>query len=122
MTDLATERVTAPAYARGALYGLAAVGIWAGNIVVGGLGLRSSLTPWDIAAIRFAVAGSLLLPYLLRQGLAFECLGPIGLVALVLGALPRFCSPMPACCSRRPHMRARCTPARCRCWSPSSRR
>jgi drug/metabolite transporter (DMT)-like permease len=88
MTDLATERVTAPAYARGALYGLAAVGIWAGNIVVGGLGLRSSLTPWDIAAIRFAVAGSLLLPYLLRQGLAFECLGPIGLVALVLGGAP----------------------------------
>jgi drug/metabolite transporter (DMT)-like permease len=88
MTYGATERVTAPAYARGALYGLAAVGIWAGNIVVGGLGLRSSLTPWDIAAIRFAVAGSLLLPYLLREGLAFERLGPIGLVALVLGGAP----------------------------------
>jgi drug/metabolite transporter (DMT)-like permease len=88
MTDAATERVTAPAYARAALYGLAAVGIWAGNIVVGGLGLRSSLTPWDIAAIRFAVAGSLLLPYLLRAGLAFDRLGSIGLVALVLGGAP----------------------------------
>ena len=76
------------AYTRGALYGLAAVSIWAGNIVAVGLGLRSSLTPWDIAAIRFGVAGLLLLPFLLRVGVAFERLGWIGLAALVLGGAP----------------------------------
>ena len=51
---------------RGALYGLAAVSIWAGFIVVARLGLRTSLTPWDIAALRFGVAGSLLLPYVMQ--------------------------------------------------------
>jgi drug/metabolite transporter (DMT)-like permease len=79
---------TTSAYTRGALFGLAAVSIWAGNTVVAGLGLRSSLTPWDISAIRFVVAGLLLLPFLLRVGLAFERLGWIGLAALVLGGAP----------------------------------
>src|SRR5215467_7511916 len=55
-------------YARGALYGLAAVCIWAAFIVVSRLGVKSSLTPWDVAAIRFATAGVLLLPYLLKKG------------------------------------------------------
>jgi drug/metabolite transporter (DMT)-like permease len=81
-------RPTAAEYARGALFGLAAVSIWAGNIVVAGLGLRSSLTPWDIAAIRFAVAGLLLVPYLMRKGLALDRLGWIGLGALMLGGAP----------------------------------
>jgi drug/metabolite transporter (DMT)-like permease len=76
---------TSAEYTRGALYGLAAVSIWAGWIVVARLGLRTSLTPWDIAALRFGVAGLLLLPYLLRKGLAIERLGWLGLAALVLG-------------------------------------
>src|SRR3954452_23544476 len=69
----------------GAVYGLAAVSIWAAFIVVARLGLRSSLTPWDIAALRFAVAGSLLLPYVLRKGFALERLGWMGLAAIVIG-------------------------------------
>lgn len=84
---VAKERRTAE-YARGALFGLAAVLIWAGNIVVAGLGLRSSLTPWDISAIRFGVAGLVLTPYLMRSGLAVDRLGWIGLAALVLGGAP----------------------------------
>ncbi len=76
---------TAAEYARGAFYGLAAVSIWAGWIVVARLGLRTNLTPWDIAALRFAVAGPLLLPYLLRRGLALERLGWSAAAALVLG-------------------------------------
>jgi drug/metabolite transporter (DMT)-like permease len=87
MQAVATERSTAD-YARGALFGLTAVLIWAGNIVVAGIGLRSSLTPWDISAIRFAVAGLVLMPYLVRRGLALDRLGWIGLVALVLGGAP----------------------------------
>lgn len=80
MSDLTTAQ-----YTRGALYGIAAVSIWSGWIVVARLGLRSSLTPWDIAALRFGVAGLLLLPYLLRKGLALERLGWLGLAAIVLG-------------------------------------
>jgi EamA-like transporter family len=72
-------------YARGALYGLAAVSIWAGFIVVARLGIRTSPTPWDIAAIRFAVSGSLLLPYAIRRGLSLERLGWTGLAAVVSG-------------------------------------
>ena len=87
MQSVTRERTTA-VYARGALFGLAAVSIWAGNIVVAGLGLRSSLTPWDISAIRFAVAGLVLLPYLQRRGFALDRLGWIGLAALVLGGAP----------------------------------
>jgi drug/metabolite transporter (DMT)-like permease len=78
-------------YLRGSLYGLAAVGIWSGWIVVARLGLRTSLTPWDIAALRFGVAGVILLPYLFNKGLAFDRLGAAGLAAIVLGgAAPVF--------------------------------
>src|SRR5437763_292173 len=62
MTRMQAREFPATSYVRGAVFGLAAVSIWAGNIVVAGLGLRSSLTPWDITAIRFAVAGLLYLP------------------------------------------------------------
>jgi drug/metabolite transporter (DMT)-like permease len=76
---------TNPDYARGALCGLAAVCIWAGFIVVSRLGVKTSLTPWDVVAIRFSVAGFLLLPYLLRQGLAFDRLGWTGVAAIIMG-------------------------------------
>src|SRR6201994_2177798 len=78
-------------YLRGAACGLAAVSIWSGWIVVARLGLRTSLTPWDIAALRFGVAGLILLPYVFNQGLAFDRLGSVGLAAIVLGgAAPVF--------------------------------
>ena len=85
MTDFTVGGLTAAEYLRGALYGLAAVTIWSGWIVVARLGLRTSLTPWDIAALRFGVAGLLLLPYVMRRGLALQRLGWIGLVAIVIG-------------------------------------
>lgn len=71
---------------RGSLYGLAAVCIWASWIVAVRLGIRTSLTPWDITAIRFAVAGVILAPYLLRKGLAVDRLGWGGLAAIMVGA------------------------------------
>jgi drug/metabolite transporter (DMT)-like permease len=78
-------------YFRGALYGLAAVSIWSGWIVIAQLGLRSSLSPWDIAALRFGVAGVLMLPLVLSRGLAIDRLGWIGLGAIVVGgAVPVF--------------------------------
>src|SRR6202000_3450794 len=79
-------------YLRGAAFGLAAVSIWSGWIVVARLGLRSSsLTPWDIAALRFGVAGLAMLPLVLARGVAFDRLGWRGLAAIVLGgAAPVF--------------------------------
>jgi len=78
-------------YLRGAAYGLAAVSIWSGWIVVARLGLRTSLTPWDIAALRFGVAGLLMLPLVIARGIAFDRLGWRGLAAIVLGgAAPVF--------------------------------
>jgi drug/metabolite transporter (DMT)-like permease len=70
---------------RGSLYGLAAVSIWASWIVAVRLGIRTSLKPWDITAIRFGVAGLILLPYLLKRGLAVDRLGWLGLAAIMLG-------------------------------------
>ncbi len=72
-------------YAKGALYGVAAVSIWAGWIVVARFGLRTSLAPQDITAIRFAVAGLIFLPYVLRRGLAFDRLGWGGVLVLSIG-------------------------------------
>src|ERR1051325_6363480 len=70
---------------RGALFGLAAVSIWSGWIVVARLGLKTSLTPWDIAALRFGAAGLLMLPLVAVRGIAFDRLGWGGLAAIVLG-------------------------------------
>jgi drug/metabolite transporter (DMT)-like permease len=85
MADLAVPGRAAADYVRGALYGLAAVSIWSGWIVVARLGLKGDLTPWDIAALRFGVAGLFLLPCVISKGLALDRLGWIGLAAIVLG-------------------------------------
>jgi hypothetical protein len=72
MAILASEGPTTSEYLHGALCCLSAVCIWAAFIVVSLLGVSTSLTPWDVAATRFAVAGVILLPYLLRRGLALD--------------------------------------------------
>jgi len=77
--------ILASDYLRGAIYGLSAVCIWAAFIVVSRLGVSTSLTPWDVAAIRFVVAGVCLLPYLLKRGLALDRLGWIGVAAIAIG-------------------------------------
>ncbi|MBS0644190.1 MAG: DMT family transporter [Acetobacteraceae bacterium] len=76
---------TGLSYAAGTLYGLAAACIWAAFIVVSRLGVQTSLTPWDVAAIRFSVAGILLLPYLLKRGIVADRLSWIGVVAVIAG-------------------------------------
>jgi drug/metabolite transporter (DMT)-like permease len=76
---------TKSAYMRGAIYGLGAVCIWGAFIVVSRLGVRTSLTPWDVAAIRFTVAGILLAPCLATRGLALDRLGWTGVTAIITG-------------------------------------
>jgi hypothetical protein len=54
-------------------------------MVTARFGLKTNLTSWDITAIRFAVAGLVLLPFLLKKGFALDRLGSAGLVAILLG-------------------------------------
>jgi drug/metabolite transporter (DMT)-like permease len=76
---------TSSQYSQAALYGLGAVCIWASFIVVSRLGVKTSLSPWDVTAIRFSVAGLLLLPHLWRKGLPLERLGWSGVAAIIVG-------------------------------------
>ncbi len=73
-------------YPLGALYGVAAVTIWAGWMAVTRLGVTTTLNAWDIVALRFGVAGLILLPVVLRKGLALDRLGWPRLILLIAGA------------------------------------
>ena len=79
------SKPTTSEYVRGSLYAIAAVSIWASWVVAVRLGIRTSLAPWDVAAIRFGVAGAVLLPYLLKKGLAVDRLGWAGSAAIMVG-------------------------------------
>ena len=76
----------APSYLKGALFGFAAVSIWASWSVITRRAVMTSLDEWDIAALRFGVAGLLLSPVLVRRGLAYDRLGWLGLAAIIAGA------------------------------------
>lgn len=72
-------------YLKGALSGLAAVSIWASWSVVTRLAVTTNLNAWDIAALRFGVAGLLLAPIVARRGLALDRLGWSGLAVIIAG-------------------------------------
>jgi len=73
-------------YARGAVFGVAAVSIWAGWMAVTRIGVTTTLNAWDIAALRFGLAGLVLLPVVWRKGMALNTLGWPRLILLVSGA------------------------------------
>ena len=75
-----------PPYWKGALFGITAVSIWAGWMAVTRLGVTTTLDSLDVAALRFSVAGLVLLPVIIRQGWALDRLGWPRLVLLVSGA------------------------------------
>src|ERR1700730_1573292 len=52
----------------GAVCAIAAVAIWAGWLVMMRVGVTTALTAFDLTALRFAVAGVVLLPVVLRRG------------------------------------------------------
>ena len=52
----------------GVVAGLLGIFIYAGQFVVTRWSIQRTLTLWDLAALRFAVAGTLMLPLLLRYG------------------------------------------------------
>jgi len=72
-------------YLRGALFGFAAVSIWAGWSAMTRLAVTTSLDAWDISALRFGVAGLALSPILARHGIALYRLGWLGLGGLIFG-------------------------------------
>jgi drug/metabolite transporter (DMT)-like permease len=72
-------------YLKGAAFAVCAMLIWASWGAMTRLAVTTTLSPWDIAALRFGVAGILLAPVLLRRGLALDRLGWPGLVALIVG-------------------------------------
>jgi drug/metabolite transporter (DMT)-like permease len=70
---------------QGAACGVAAASTWAGWSALTRLAVTTSLDAWDIAALRFGVAGPLLAPVLVRRGLARDRLGWRGLAVLIAG-------------------------------------
>ncbi len=63
-----------------------AVGIWAGSFVLLRLGVRTTLNPYDVTALRFATAGLVLLPVVWRRGWALPRLGWGGVALAITGA------------------------------------
>ena len=62
-------------YLAGAAWGLFAISIWVGWILFTRYGVTTSLSPFDITALRFACAGLLLMPVVLRDGLGIHRVG-----------------------------------------------
>jgi len=74
----------------GAGFGLAAALMWAGYLAFARLGVKTGLGPADFVFLRFATAGAIMLPFLLKAGL--RDLGGVGwrrgaILALVAGPL-----------------------------------
>ena len=69
----------------GASSAITAVSIWAGWLVVMRLGVTTRLSAPDLTALRFATAGLVLLPIVLRRGFAIDPLGRSGFAAVVFG-------------------------------------
>jgi drug/metabolite transporter (DMT)-like permease len=74
-----------PAYLKGAAYGFVAASIWASWSVVTRFAVTTGLDASDIVALRFAVAGVLLAPLVIRRGLPQDALGWLRLAALITG-------------------------------------
>jgi hypothetical protein len=80
-----------PNWFLGRVFGCAAVSIWAGWSVVTRLAVTTGLDAWDVAALRFGVAGVLLAPVVVRKGLALDRLGWPGLAISWPGSAHRTC-------------------------------
>lgn len=85
-----THRAAAPIptarYVAGALFGLASVTIWAGWMSITRLGVTSSLGVFDVTMLRYATAGLVLLPVVLRHGLGLDKAKLWQLLVMIAGA------------------------------------
>jgi len=71
---------------RGLAWGLFAISIWVSWMLATRWGVRSSLSVWDLTALRFASAGIILLPFAWQRGLDPRRLGWGLWAAMVVGA------------------------------------
>lgn len=76
---------------RGIAFGLTAAAIWGAYLAMARVGVAAGLQATDIAAIRFGVAGLVMLPWLLRHGvMGMAGIGFVKASALALVAGPLF--------------------------------
>jgi hypothetical protein len=94
----------------GALCAVVTITIWAGWLVVMRVGMASHLAVVDLIALRFAVAGIVMVPVVMRRGWALDQLGWTGSAA----APPTRWSSARASPSRRWHTPAPSPRACCR--------
>lgn len=73
-------------YLKGAVFGVSAVVIWAGWMAITRIGVTTTLDVFDITALRFLVAGLVLLPIIWKSGWKLDRLGFPRLVLLISGA------------------------------------
>src|SRR5262249_42163811 len=73
-------------YLKGALCGLAVASIWASWSAMTRFAVPTRFGPWEVALLRYGLAGLLLAPVVARRGLARDRLGWLGLGAIVAGA------------------------------------
>lgn len=69
----------------GALCAVVTITIWAGWLVVMRVGMASHLSVVDLIALRFAVAGIVMVPVVMRRGWALDQLGWTGFAAIAIG-------------------------------------
>ena len=67
--------LTRARYLQGAAWGLFAISIWVGWILLTRYGVTTTLSPYDITALRFACAGLLLAPVVYRRGWGIRQVG-----------------------------------------------
>ena len=70
----------------GTALALFSVSVWAGWLPITRLGVLSQLNPFDVAAVRFATAGLLLLPVLVRRWREVPWRRPLVIIGLLIGA------------------------------------
>ncbi|HYN79074.1 MAG TPA: DMT family transporter [Lamprocystis sp. (in: g-proteobacteria)] len=75
-----------PTYLTGAAWGVFAISIWVGWILLTRFGVTTTLSPYDITALRFGCAGVLLLPIVIREGFAVRRIGLPLLAVICAGA------------------------------------
>lgn len=73
-------------YLRGAAWGIFAISIWVGWILLTRYGVTTTLSPYDITALRFTCAGLLLLPIVIRNGLGIHKIGFKTWAVICIGA------------------------------------
>src|SRR6267142_6372214 len=67
-TNLIKDPARAWQFVNGAVCAIPAVAIWAGWLVMMRVGVNTTLTAFDLTALRFGVAGVVLLPVVVRRG------------------------------------------------------